>query len=123
MINFLDLLSNAPSPDILPILTKYQELQVKLASFSSSSLSSSQSNWLANIFLSAITSPSTSEIKLKLKEVFGDGFLPIHKEAQKFVMVPKELLLEERLGMSEEERKLVNEAMELFEGIEKKKVI
>jgi hypothetical protein len=123
VINFLDLLSNAPSPDILPILTKYQELQVKLASFSSSSLSSSQSNWLANIFLSAITSPSTSEIKLKLKEVFGDGFLPIHKEAQKFVMVPKELLLEERLGMSEEERKLVNEAMELFEGIEKKKVI
>ena len=48
--------------------------------------------------------------------------MPIHKDAQKYVMMPKELLLEERLVMSEEERKMVSEAVELFEGAEKKKV-
>ena len=48
--------------------------------------------------------------------------MPIHKDAQTYVMVPKELLLEERLAISEEERKVVSEAVELFEGAEKKKV-
>lgn len=142
MVNFIDFLSKTTSTDTLSLLTNYKDLQLKISAFESS-LSSSKSNWLSNLLLSSsfassppppLSSPPplpsiSPSIPISstpfsfLKELFGDGFIPIHKDAQKYVMVPKELLLEERLVMNEEERKMVSDAVELFEGVEKKKVL